>query len=103
VLVRLIAISRVPAGGRAAGAPSLAEVHRSSRNTATSANAPSHPDFRRPPKGVGSIPRADPAQARNIEQQAVLSDIMPLGNTTRMTQEERRMLGAWIRAGARIP
>jgi uncharacterized membrane protein len=30
----------------------------------------------------------------------VLSDIMPLGNTTGMTEEERQKLGAWIEEGA---
>ena len=38
--------------------------------------------------------------AAQIEQQAVLSKIMPLGNTTGMTEAERQMLGAWIEAGA---
>jgi uncharacterized membrane protein len=45
------------------------------------------------PEGIRS-------HARQIEQQAVLSDIMPLGNPTNMTPEERRILGAWIREGA---
>ena len=40
--------------------------------------------------------------ASKIEQQAVLSKIMPLGNTTEMTEEERQRLGAWIEAGAKM-
>ncbi len=32
--------------------------------------------------------------------QAVLSNAMPLGNETAMTEAERAMLGAWLRAGA---
>ena len=32
-----------------------------------------------------------------------LVNIMPLGNTTGMTDDERRKLGAWIDAGARAP
>ena len=31
-----------------------------------------------------------------IEQQAVASDIMPLGNETGMTEEDRKRLGAWL-------
>jgi uncharacterized membrane protein len=33
----------------------------------------------------------------------VLAKIMPLGNTTGMTDAERQRLGAWIEAGAQIP
>jgi uncharacterized membrane protein len=42
------------------------------------------------------------AQASAIERVAVESTTMPLGNATGMTQEERDLLGAWIRQGARI-
>jgi uncharacterized membrane protein len=41
-------------------------------------------------------------QAAQIEQQAVDSKAMPLGNLTGMTQAERDLLGTWIRAGAAI-
>ena len=42
------------------------------------------------------------AQASAIQQVAVDSTLMPLGNATGMTQEERAALGAWIREGAKI-
>jgi uncharacterized membrane protein len=42
------------------------------------------------------------AQASLIEQAAVVTKTMPLGNVTGMTQRERALLGAWIRQGARI-
>jgi uncharacterized membrane protein len=42
------------------------------------------------------------AQASAIEGVAVESTVMPLGNATGMTGEERDLLGAWIRAGASI-
>jgi uncharacterized membrane protein len=42
------------------------------------------------------------AQAALIEQVAVSSKAMPLGNATGMTQAERDELGAWIRQGAKI-
>jgi uncharacterized membrane protein len=42
------------------------------------------------------------AQASQIEQVAVSTRTMPLGNATGMTQAERDLLGAWIRQGARI-
>ncbi len=34
-----------------------------------------------------------------ILAQSVLTEVMPLANVTEMTEEERRRLGAWIRAG----
>ena len=42
------------------------------------------------------------AQAAAIDRVAVKSTLMPLGNATGMTQDERGALGAWIRQGARI-
>jgi uncharacterized membrane protein len=38
------------------------------------------------------------ARADDIEQQAVLTRSMPLGNATGMTDEERELLGRWIRS-----
>jgi uncharacterized membrane protein len=43
------------------------------------------------------------AQAQAIEQQAVQTKAMPLGNVTGMTQAERNLLGRWIAQGAKIP
>ena len=37
-----------------------------------------------------------------IYLQSVASHIMPLGNSTGMTQEERNLLGRWITNGANI-
>jgi uncharacterized membrane protein len=66
--------------------------------------SPTNKDYPEAPKGV----KFDTAEelrvhAAHIEQQAVLSDIMPLGNTTGMTEGERRLLGAWIEQGAKGP
>jgi uncharacterized membrane protein len=41
------------------------------------------------------------AQAARIRTVAVDSKVMPLGNVTKMTDDERRVLGAWIDAGAK--
>jgi len=41
------------------------------------------------------------AQATLIEQVAVRTKVMPLGNETKMTQAERDALGAWIDQGAK--
>jgi uncharacterized membrane protein len=72
--------------------------------TGCHAAAPTNADFPEAPKGVVfDTPEQIRRHARNIEQQAVLSQIMPLGNTTGMTEAERRTLGAWIEGGARVP
>jgi uncharacterized membrane protein len=55
------------------------------------------------PKGVVlDTPAQIAAQAALIEQVAVNTKTMPIGNATAMTQHERDLLGAWIRRGARI-
>ena len=60
---------------------------------------PTHEGFTEPPKGlvftdVDHIRRYAPL----IKMQAVDSEVMPLGNETGMTREERDALGAWIAA-----
>ena len=42
------------------------------------------------------------AQAQNILKNAVHTRYMPLGNLTKITDEERSKLAAWILSGARI-
>ena len=56
------------------------------------------------PQGV-KLDSADEikAQADAIEQLAVQTKTMPLGNVTHMTQAERDLLGRWIAQGAKIP
>jgi uncharacterized membrane protein len=56
-----------------------------------------------PPKGV-VLDTAEQiaARAREIEQQSVTSRAMPPGNVTGMTDEERDLLAAWIRQGAKV-
>jgi uncharacterized membrane protein len=39
--------------------------------------------------------------ARRIEERAVATHAMPQGNETHMTDQERAILGAWIRDGAK--
>lgn len=66
------------------------------------AATPANPDFKTPPKNV----RLDhPDQIRRhrdrIWATSVASAAMPLGNSTGMTPDERDMIGAWIRQGAK--
>jgi uncharacterized membrane protein len=56
------------------------------------------------PRGIKlDTPEEIKAQATAIEQQAVQTQAMPLGNVTGMTRAERDLLGRWIAQGARIP
>ena len=65
---------------------------------------PTEPGFSAPPKGIAfDTSQEIQAQAQLILQQAVVQQTMPLGNLTHMTPAERASLGAWIRAGAKIP
>ena len=64
---------------------------------------PTHAGYPETPKGVAFDTAEEVRRyASQIEQQAVLSNIMPLGNETGMTDGERRHLGAWIAAGAPV-
>ncbi|SER03728.1 Uncharacterized membrane protein [Faunimonas pinastri] len=65
---------------------------------------PSSQDFTEAPKGLMfDTPQEMKLHAQEMKQQAVLSDNMPLGNMTNMTPDERKLLGAWIDQGAKIP
>ncbi len=73
------------------------------RCSACHAANPTDESFAEPPAGV----MFDTAElirrnAQRINAQAVLTQAMPLGNITEMTEDERYLLGRWIRAGAPI-
>jgi uncharacterized membrane protein len=56
------------------------------------------------PRGIKlDTPEEIKAEAQAIDQQAVQTKTMPLGNVTAMTQAERDVLGRWIAQGAKIP
>ncbi len=61
---------------------------------------PTDEDIDEPPGGV-AFDDADQLKTHAVRvlAQAVLTDAMPLGNKTGMTEEERARLGAWIKAG----
>jgi len=63
---------------------------------------PSSPLFSTAPAGVMfDTPQQIQQLAPRIQAQAVVTQIMPLGNITQMTQQERDLIGAWIDKGAR--
>ena len=64
---------------------------------------PKFPGIVEAPKGVMfDTPAQIQKQAQQIMAQAVKTRVMPLGNVTEITDEERGVLGAWIAAGARF-
>ena len=67
------------------------------------AEKPSFPGFVQPPGGVLlDTPERVKAAAPRIQQQAITTQAMPVGNLTKMTDEERQLLGRWLADGASI-
>jgi len=62
---------------------------------------PTFPGITQPPAGVMlNNPGAIAQNAQRIYQQVVVTRIMPLGNVTKITDQERAVVAAWIKAGA---
>jgi uncharacterized membrane protein len=65
---------------------------------------PTQPGFDSAPNGVMfDTPAEITARASQIDEQAVVTKNMPLGNLTGITQPERDLLAAWIQEGAPGP
>lgn len=64
---------------------------------------PTSPLFSTAPAGIMlDTPQQIQQLAPRIQAQAVASQIMPLGNITQMTQQERDLIGQWITGGAKL-
>jgi uncharacterized membrane protein len=64
---------------------------------------PTDPSVSSPPAGIAfDTPDQIRARATAIDEQAVRTRAMPLGNATGMTEAERELLGRWIRQGAKV-
>ena len=62
-----------------------------------------NPTFQAPKGIIFDTPQQIVKFAPLIESFAVDSHAMPPGNTTKMTDEEREIVGGWIKAGAKLP
>lgn len=85
----------------AGDAPPLAEIRVivAQRCAVCHSEAPGM-GFVEAPKGLMlDTPKQIQTAAARIKAQAVDSEVMPLGNATKMTPEERQKLGRWIDAG----
>ena len=71
------------------------------RCVACHSQAPTFAGISQPPAGV-ILTSADGIvqNAQRIYQQVVVTRIMPLGNATQITDEERAVIAAWVTAGA---
>ncbi|WP_434711744.1 urate hydroxylase PuuD [Pseudomonas sp. D3-27] len=98
--------AQAPAPAQAANAqgPSFDKVHSviQERCSVCHSAKPTSPLFSAAPGGVMfDTPQQIQQEAARIQAQAVTTQIMPLGNITQMTQQERDLIGAWITQGAR--
>jgi uncharacterized membrane protein len=87
----------------AAAAYTFADVQRivQARCATCHADKPTQEGFVEAPKGFRlDTPERIVANAQKINEQAVLTRTMPIGNLTGLTDAERATLGAWIAAGA---
>jgi uncharacterized membrane protein len=65
------------------------------------AQKPTFAGFEQPPGGVMlDTPERIKAAAPRIHQQSIATQTMPIGNLTKMTPDERALLGKWLAAGA---
>jgi uncharacterized membrane protein len=63
--------------------------------------APTFAGIAQPPAGVVlHTPDVIVQNAQRVYQQVVVTRIMPLGNVTQMTDQERAVIAAWVTAGA---
>jgi uncharacterized membrane protein len=106
IAIAVLAILIRPQSETAAGTPAVPFVQVArivdQRCAACHSQNPTKVDAA--PRGIKlDTPEEIKAQASAIEQQAVQTQAMPLGNVTGMTRAERDLLGRWIAQGARIP
>lgn len=72
----------------------------SQRCVACHAEKPTFPGFVQPPAGLRLETAAQAAAAaQKIQQQTITTQVMPPGNLTKMTDEERNKLARWLAAG----
>lgn len=102
-LAAAMAPRSAPPSAAGADVPGAAQIQSivTQRCVTCHAEKPSFAGFQQAPGGLRleSIEQIKAAVAK-IHQQTVATQAMPIGNLTRMTDEERRAIGRWIAAGA---
>jgi len=91
-----------PAGAEAVKFATVAPIVQE-RCAGCHAQKPTFAGFEQPPGGVMlDTPERIQTAAQRIYQQTVATQVMPIGNLTKMTPDERALLGKWIAAGAKL-
>jgi uncharacterized membrane protein len=104
LLMLLVAWLIAPAAPKAGEAVSFAQVRKvmDARCVSCHSPVPTQPGFAQPP---GNIMLDTPDRVRTlaarINQQVVSGKVMPPGNLTGITDEERELIGRWVAQGAR--
>jgi uncharacterized membrane protein len=104
ILVGIAALI-APRAQTGAGAASFAAVRQvvQARCVACHAEKPTFQSFAQPPKGVAlDTPERIGTYAQQIHQQVVVAKVMPPGNLTGMTDDERSLIDRWFRSGAKV-
>jgi uncharacterized membrane protein len=102
-----VAIAPAPrsAAPAAAASVSFAKVQPiiAERCAVCHAAKPTFAGFQQPPGGLTfDTPEQIKAAAPRIHQQTIATQAMPIGNLTKMTDDERALLGRWLAEGAPI-
>jgi uncharacterized membrane protein len=98
-----IAIAPSPRATRPSAQATYARVQPiiQARCAVCHAERPTFAGFLQPPGGLLlDTPERIKAAAPRIHQQTIATQAMPIGNLTKMTDDERRLLGEWLAAGA---
>ena len=106
IAIAVLAILIRPQNESAAGTPAVpfSTVHGIIDRRCTACHSMHPTKVSEAPLGITlDTPEQIQKLAPSIRQQAVESTAMPLGNATRMTTQERQILGRWITQGAKIP
>jgi uncharacterized membrane protein len=91
------------AGGAAVGIADIRPIIER-RCVSCHSATPTYPAFPAAPAGVMlDNDRQIVAEAERIHRQTVVTKVIPIGNLTAMTDEERALLDAWYRGGAGKP
>jgi uncharacterized membrane protein len=103
-----LAVALAPAprsAAPAAASVSFAKVQPiiAERCSVCHAAKPTFPGFQQPPGGLTfDTPEQIKAAAPRIHQQTIATQAMPIGNLTKMTDDERALLGKWLAEGATL-
>jgi len=98
LLLLAIALALAPRPNGGGATASLEEVHSviAARCVSCHSSTPTHPAFPAPPLGITFDTKEQiVANAARIYQQTVVTRVMPIGNLTGMTEEERQLVADW--------